>query len=301
MEIKEVFQVKEIETAIELLSQYGGASRILAGGTDLIIGLREGRETPSVLIDISSVEEMKLINEREDWIELGAAVTFSDLLRAQSINNGLRGLKEAARSVGSPQIRNAATIGGNICNASPAADIIPPLLALEAILMIRGVDGSREMRLEDFLINGGRKTLSIGELVIGVKFKKSKGNQGLGFSKLGFRKALAISRISTAVFLELQEGLICREVRIANGSVGRYGLREREIEKFLKGRVFEKSTLQDATQLMKAEIEKRLRGRHSADFKKEAVQGILMMALENAFQSIELKGGIGYENDSAKG
>ncbi|SCZ04766.1 FAD binding domain-containing protein [Alkaliphilus peptidifermentans] len=285
MEIKEVFKPKAIEEAIKLLDHYQEASKIIAGGTDLIISIREGKEPAPVIIDVSSIGEIKEINEIDEWIEIGAGTTFTNITEAAILQGRYQGLIDAAASVGSPQIRNAATIGGNICNASPAADFIPPLLALDSLLIIQSTDQIREVKLEDFLRDKGKVALSSNEILTKVKFKKLNKGQGLGFNKLGLRKALAISRICTAVYLEVSEDSKCNEMRIANGSLGRYGLREKAVEDYFKGRALTDDTIRIGGGLLKDEVNSRLQGRSSAEFKREAVDGVFTVALTKAIEN----------------
>ncbi|KAB3531651.1 FAD-binding protein [Alkaliphilus pronyensis] len=288
MEINEVFKPSKVEEAIKLLDHYQETSKIIAGGTDLIISLREGKESASVIIDISSIKELKEITKREDWIEIGAGVTFTKVVNATMLQEKYKGLIDAAASVGSPQIRNAATVGGNICNASPAADFIPPLLALEAVLVIAGSNGIREIKLNDFITDKGKVALSKNELLVKVKFKELKRNQGLGFNKLGLRKALAISRICTSVYLEISEDSKCRDMRIANGSLGRHGLREKVVENYFKGKPLTSETIEIGSQLLEEEVNNRLQGRSSAEFKREAVKGVFTVALNKAIENSRL-------------
>ncbi|SET52906.1 purine hydroxylase gamma subunit apoprotein [Natronincola peptidivorans] len=292
MEIKEVFRKKNVKETLEILEHYQEQCKIIAGGTDIIIQLREGIEKSSVLVDISNIEELKVVKETEKWIEIGSGVTFTEIAREFTLHDKFSALVEAAASVGSPQIRNAATIGGNICNASPAADFIPPLLALNAVVVLERKNAIREMCLEEFIIDKEKVALKADELLTKIRFKKLQTNQGLGFSKLGFRKALAISKISTAVFLELEENNKCKGTRIATGALGRHGLRERRVEEFLQEKALDPSTVHQGGRKLQKEIEKRLYGRPSLAFKKEAVIGIFHKAVDKAFKSCKIEGGI---------
>lgn len=292
MEIKEVFQMKEIKKTLEILECYQQQCKIIAGGTDLIIQLREGKEKPIAVVDISNIKELKEVKETAEWIEIGSAVTFTQIMGTSCLQKKLAALVEAAASVGSPQIRNAATIGGNICNASPAADCIPPLLALDAIVVLQRKNIIREMRLEDFITDKGKAALEADELLTKIKFKKLQINQGLGFSKLGFRKALAISRISTAVFIDREQNNRCMEIRIANGALGRCGLRERKVEEYLLEKTLDQATIHQGGIKLKEEIEKRLHGRSTVAFKKEAVIGVFKKAFEKALECCGTEGSI---------
>jgi CO/xanthine dehydrogenase FAD-binding subunit len=282
MELKEVVKAKSLEEVLELLDKNGDKAKILAGGTDLIIAMRHKRVSPESLIDISDVKEMSFISENGDYVEIGTATNFTDIANSKVLEGTFNGLKEAALSVGSPQIRNRGTIGGNICNGSPAADTVPPLLAAKAIGIIKSKNGTREVELDKFFVDKGKVDLKPNEVLFSVKFKKAENGQGLGFSKLGLRKALAISRLSVAVFVEVDGSNVCKKVRVASGSLGKFPMREREVEEFLLGKVIDEKTITEASDLYKDVIEKRLAGRYAAEFKSEAVKGIFKDAINKA-------------------
>ena len=281
MGLQAVYKASNIQEALELMELYKDRSKIIAGGTDLIIKLREKRINPEVLVDISSLKEMIGISLQKGDIEIGAATNFGTISRNHKLQNNTFGLVEAARSIGAPQIRNSATIGGNICNASPAADIIPPLLALDSMVTIRNKAAERKVLLEEFLLDKGKVSLNPNELLYSVGFKQLTTNQSMGFAKLGLRKALAISRISVAIFIELQDGVF-KSVRIATGACGKLPNREGKIEDFLKDKPLDHSVINGAGELFKRVIEERLNGRNAVDYKKEAIKGVFKEALFKA-------------------
>jgi len=286
MELREVFKAKNLNEVLELLDQYKERGKIIAGGTDIVIDLRHGRISPEALIDISSVDELAFIKEVDEYIEIGAATTFTTIANSQDLNDRLNGLKEAARSVGSPQIRNRGTIGGNICNGSPAADTVPPLLALGSKAIIRSNDGEREVSLDEFFLDKGKVDLKDNEILFSLKFKNPTSNQGVSFSKLGLRKALAISRICTSVYAHLDEDGKCKEIRIANGSLGKYALREREVENFFIGKdMNSEKAIEEGINLLNEEVSKRLAGRSTVEFKSEAVKGTFRKAITEALDA----------------
>ncbi|WP_034327571.1 FAD binding domain-containing protein [Alkaliphilus transvaalensis] len=290
MEINKTFQETEVEAVLSLLDQYQDNSKIIAGGTDIIIQLHQGRVNPEVLIDISNLNEIKEIKQIEGRILIGSATTFTSLMKSQVIPKNLWGLIEAASQVGSPQIRNAATIGGNICNGSPAADIVPPLLALNSQLVIANKMTERKVPLETFFIDKGKVDLKNNELLSYIEFENIKENQGLGFTKLGLRKALAISRISVAVFLEMKDGCF-NEIRIATGSCGKFAIREKEVEDFMRNKQVTDELIEAGANLYSNIILKRLAGRHGSDYKSEAIKGIFKDGLGKATH-LAKKGGV---------
>lgn len=281
----ETYKGKSVLEVLSLLDEYKGDSKIIAGGTDIVIELRHDDNYPKALIDISSIKELSEIKEDEGIIEIGASATFTNVVNNTVLGSRLKGLKDAANSVGSPQIRNKGTVGGNIANGSPAADTVPPLLALDGVLVIKSKNNTREVPLEKIFLDKGKVDLKEDELLYSIKFKNLKENEGLGFSKLGLRKALAISRICTSIYIKVDGNNVCSEMRIGNGALGRHGLREREVEEFMVGKVLNEENINEGANLMAEVIKKRLDGRSSMEFKSEAVKGTFKKAVYNALEN----------------
>jgi carbon-monoxide dehydrogenase medium subunit/xanthine dehydrogenase FAD-binding subunit len=282
--IEKVVKAKSVDQALGILMEYGKGAKLIAGGTDVIIQLRHKSLTPKVLIDISSVEELKYIEEKDGFIEIGAATTFKEIQYHPYFSENMKGISKAASMVGSPQIRSSATIGGNICNGSPAADIVPPLLALDAVATIKCRRGTREINLEKFFVGKGKVDIDPYEMLTSVKFKALEKDSLLSFSKLGLRKALAISRICTSVMLQLDEDHTCKNIKIANGSLGEYGVREKEVEKFYINNKINEETISEGLELLRKSIDDRLHGRSSLPYKIEAVEGTFREAMKSAMK-----------------
>lgn len=285
MGIEKIHKVFDIDSTLILLEKNKAKALLLAGGTDLLVHLREEKNRGSIIIDISDVKEMKKIEIKESEIVLGALTTFSVIVQNDYIKENVVGLWKAAKSIGSPQIRNMATMGGNICNASPAADIVPPLLVLGATLKVKSIEGERCLDLSEFYSGKGKTTLKTNEMVISIEIPHLKNTkEHIGFEKLGSRNALAISKISCAVYLEAQDKLI-NNIRIASGALGGYPLREYIVEEYMKGKVLNDEII-EATAIRYSEVlEKRLSGRSSCEYKKEAARGVLKKAIYNAVNS----------------
>lgn len=217
MTLKEVFNPKSIEEIVEIIGKYGNEAKLIAGGTDIMIQMKNEIISPSVLIDISKVEELKKIEESGEYIFIGAGTTFTEIVDSELFKGNLKGMNKAARMVGSPQIRNKGTIGGNIANGSAAADIVPPLLCLEAILVLESLEGKREITLEDYY----NDKIESYELLTYIKFKKPSEERKLSFAKLGLRRALAISRLTNSVLIELDQDKKIKFVRAASGALAK--------------------------------------------------------------------------------
>lgn len=280
MVLKKVYKPETIKKALKLLNKYSSKGKIIAGGTDLIIQLKENKLDLETLIDISDIKDMKFIKEENDFIEIGANITFTELINNDIINENIKGLKDAAKNIGSPQIRNRGTIGGNICNGSTAADIVPPLLSLDSILTIMNKDKTREIPLEEIYIDNGKVDLKENEILYSIKFIKP--SQNLSFVKLGLRKALAITKINISVFLYIDDDNKIIEVRIASGALEKHPIRERNLEKVLKDKVLNNELIDKAKDIFTRELESRLGARYSKEFKLDVSKNILEKALREA-------------------
>lgn len=271
-----VHQCKTIDETVRLLAKHKDC-RVIAGGTDLIIDIRNNKISPEVLIDISGIEELKSIEENDDCIEIGAGVTFTEIVESEVFEGNLYGLKKACRMVGSPQIRNKGTIGGNIINGSPAADSVPPLLSLDCIIIFERTRGIREVRLEEYIKDKYNLGIKEDELLRAIRFKKTGGV--LSFAKLGLRKALAISRLSIATLLELDDEKKVKSIRVSSGSLGKYPMREKEVEEFLLDKSLDEDTIDEALKVLQNAMSIRLGSRPTLPYKKRAVESIFKEAL----------------------
>lgn len=220
-----------LNEALEALAQTGGT--ILAGGTDLFPAL-SGAQLVGPVIDISHVAELKGIRFTEAFIEIGARTTWSEVLRAD-LPRGFDGLRVAAREVGSLQIQNSATVAGNICNASPAADGIAALLALDAEVTLASHTNSRVIALADF-VQGNRKTVRrADEIVTRIRIPRCWENGASSFLKLGARRYLVISIVMVAVNLIPDSDGRVGQAAICVGSCSPKALRLKELEQALVG------------------------------------------------------------------
>ena len=281
MSVEQYFNAKSIEEVVDLLDQYKEDAKIIAGGTDLVIALNNNKISPKVLIDISKLEELRKIEEVDGNMVVGAAVSFTHLMDYIKGDNNLKGLYDAARSVGSPQIRNKGTLGGNIGHSSPAADSTPPLIALGAKLKIMSKTATRVVLLEDYSSNKNDAGLKIDELIVSIEFPKLKNNEFLTFSKLGLRKALAISRITTSAVIGLDENKSIINCVMCSGSIGRYPIRENDVEDYLIGKTLDEDTIEEAVEVLKDNMDIRLEGRSSLSYKRIAVESILKETLSS--------------------
>jgi len=202
--------------ALALMADADGAARPLAGGTDLIIRIRDGSIRPRTVVDVKGIAEFSRDIRIEDgWLRIGARTTMTDLLRDERIRRDYAALAEAAAYVGSVQIRNRATLAGNICNASPAADTAPALLALEARVVAVGQRGRRVIPLDDFFVRSGVTTLAPGELVEAIEMPVRSGRRGSVHARRTRRRGHDLASVTLAVAID-EDGV----TRVSYGSVG---------------------------------------------------------------------------------
>ncbi len=227
---------KTLDEAVTLLASPGG--QILAGGTDFYPSLGE-RLPRGRIVDITALREIRGIAFEPDQIRIGGLTTWSDVLRAP-LPRCFDALKAAAREVGSVQIQNRGTVAGNLCNASPAADGVPPLLALDAEVELASANGKRRMPLHQFL-SGNRKTLRrADEILAAVLVPRRMEDAASAFLKLGARRYLVISISMVAVVVQSDPAGHIREAHIAVGSCSAKALRLKDLEQSLVGVPFQR-------------------------------------------------------------
>lgn len=205
-----------LSDAVALLAQDDGSARPLAGGTDLIIRLRDGTLRPRTVVDVKGIAEFsREISVEDGWLRIGSRTTMTDLLRDDRIGRDYTALAEAAAYVGSVQIRNRATLAGNICNASPAADTAPALLVYGARVVSVGPEGRRTFPLDDFFVRSGVTTLGPGELVEAIEIPLPSGRRGAVHARRTRRRGHDLASVTMAVAIG-DDGV----ARVSYGSVG---------------------------------------------------------------------------------
>jgi len=234
MEEFEYLSPANLPQLLQFLSFPGG--RVIAGGTDLIPKLRSGTLHISSLIDIGHVEELRFIQEDAEWVRIGAGTTYADVLESPVLARYAPVLIQATRLVASPMARARGTIGGNIGNASPAGDSMPPLLVLDAEATLINPAGQRVLPLEEVVIGSMKTLLAPDEIIHHVSFRKPPASRGFGFEKLGPRQGMTISIATTAAAIELNTNQTISTARIALGAVAPTPLRCKIAEELLLDR-----------------------------------------------------------------
>lgn len=279
MAVNEVFNCDKVEEVVELLDKYKEQAKVIAGGTDIIVAMKEKRLEPEVLIDISKIKELTEVKVEGNKVIIGSATTFTQVVNNPMFKDDFNGLYKSCKLVGAPQIRNKGTIGGNIANNSPAADSVPPLICLEAKLELVSKEGIREVRLEDYYSDKENYGIKDNEFIKNIIFEKLDQNEILTFAKLGLRKALAISRITASALIKLDENNIIENIKVSSGSISKYPIREYKVEEYLLGKVLNEDVIEEAVKVLQEEMDKRLEGRSTLPYKRRAVESILKEVL----------------------
>ena len=243
---------KTLDEALSLLDNYKDKSaRILAGGTDLLVKMKTIDLKTDYLINIKNIPELNFI-DISDGLKIGAAVSLSHIEKIGKVKEKYPALYEGIKSMAAIAVRNMGTVPGNICNASPAADTVPPLIAYGAEVKLVSKRGERTVLVEDFVTGVGKTVIETDELITQVNIPEMSKNSGSAFSKKGRVKA-DIAKINLAVYLE-REGSICKDCKIVLGSVAVKAIRAKEAEGLLKGQTISTFLIDKITKKASEEI-----------------------------------------------
>lgn len=259
----------ELQAALGSLPQN---SKILGGGTDLIIRMNMGLAKPETLCYLGYINELKKISMEGDRLCIGAYATMTQMENHPVVRELYPALMDAASDVGSLQIRNNGTIGGNIGNASPAGDLIPVMYLYDAVVEVTGPNGSREMPIDDVIAGPGRTTLSYNEAITRIFLPKPAFVSS--FVKLGFRKKVTIARIGVGLGIEM-EGDHVKNARFIAGAISLKPVHVTKAEDYLKGKVLNETTILDAAQYLSDLIMEITPKEFDRDYKVFASRGVV--------------------------
>jgi CO/xanthine dehydrogenase FAD-binding subunit len=266
---------KNVAEALGLLAQAAGRGRVIAGGTDLILQLRRRERTAEMLVDVTGIDDLTRIGEKEGWILIGAAVTHAEVAMSPLIRQEARVLAEGCAQVGAPQIRNVGTLMGNVISAQPAADGAVPLAALEAEIEVVSKAGKRWITMEDAYRGVGQSAIDAScEVATAIRFRKPGNGAQTSFFRVSKRKALALPVLNGAVSL-LPDPSTARilRARIALGPVAAKPFRARRTEAYLESGEVSPGLIEEAARIAAEEANPRtslVRG--SASYRKDMVR-----------------------------
>ena len=208
-----------VKEAVELLTSHNGAAHLLAGGTDLLVKLRAGFVAPEVVVDLKAIPELRRVESDTRGFRIGAATSCAELGEHAALVAAWPGVVEALHLIGSTQIQGRASPGGNLCNASPAADSVPAMIAAGAICEVAGPDGEREVPVENIVTSPGRTSLARGEFVVAFRLPKPRPRSGDAYLRLIPRTEMDIAVVGVGVALTLDEKGVCTHARVGLGAV----------------------------------------------------------------------------------
>lgn len=290
MKAFEYCEPSTIADALTLLQRHGTRARVLAGGTDLLIALKERVDCPEYIVALRGIPGLAgFDDDPTTGLHIGPMVTMRTLETSAVIRARYPVLAGAARTVASMQIRNLATVGGNICRASPSADMAPPLIALGAQALIAGPLSERSVPLEQFFIGPGRTVLEQDELLVGLRVPASPPASGAAYVKHGRRAAVDLALVGVAAMVILSEGRF-RDVRIVLGAVAPTPLRAASAEALLRGREPHESLLAEAGRAAAADSRPISDVRASAEYRREMVEVLTRRALDEAMAQVQAEG-----------
>jgi len=269
-----------VEELVGGLAAAAAEAAVLAGGTDLHVKMRIGKMQPRVLFDISELEPLRRIRVQDGRLHIGAAVRMTEIAASQEVRRALPAMVSAVNEMSSRQIRNRATLGGNIVTASPAADAVPPLLAADAVVVLVGPEGDREVALADFVVGPGRTAKRPSEVVAEVAVPVGAMSRRSQFVKIGRRKAQAISVVNLAGCVEMEVDGRVRDLRIALGAVAPTAMRAHRAEAVLRGRRPSAGNLREAAAIAAQECRPISDIRATADGRRRLVEAWTLRMLQ---------------------
>jgi len=277
----EYLEPTTLSECAQRLAEHKGKARLLAGGTDLIIQMEQRKRQPEVVIYVMRIPELSGIRVAADGsVRIGATTTLREIETSPVIREKFPVLSYAASTVGSVQIRNLATIGGNVCNASPAGDTLPALLVLGAQARIQSVNGERVVPLEEVFTGPGQTCLTPEELLVEIALPAEAASLSALYYKQCVRQAMDIAVVGVGIAVKRRNGT-CEDVRIALGAVAPKPFRAKTAEDVVRGAKINAQLIQQAAEKARAESRPIDDVRGSAAFRKEMVRRLVRRGLNN--------------------
>jgi len=282
----EYFEPETVGEALSLLRKYADRAEVCAGGTDLVVQLRKRLLNPQFVISIGGIRELDYHRfGHEKGLRIGCLTTIRTIERSPELQKQYKMLSEVASQMSSVAVRNVATIGGNLCNALPSADMAPMLIALSAKAKLVSIDGERIVPLEDFFTGPGKTVLRADELLVEVQVPTPPPHTSGVYQRYTTRggEELAVVGVATLVTLGSKDER-CTDVRIVLGTVVPAPMRAKEAEAILKGKMLDDEIVEKASDIAAAESGPRDSIRGSADYRREMVRILTRDALRQAFE-----------------
>ncbi len=275
-----------LDDVVALLRRHDGQASVLAGGTDLLVEIKESIRRPAHLVNLKRVPGLdRLAYDPRDGLHVGALVKVRDLETSPEVRRHYAGLWQAARELGSIQVRCRATLAGNVCRASPSADTLPPLIADGGVVHAYGPDGGRRIAAEEFFTGPGRTVLGAGEIVTAFTLPAPPSRCGKSYLKHGRRKAMELATVGVAVTLALADDGAVDDVRIVLGAVAPTPIRARRAEAMMRGERVSRGLLEVVARTAMTESSPISDVRASAEYRRRMVGVLTRRAVEQAMEA----------------
>lgn len=286
----EYYRPECLEEALPILSEFGEAATVIAGGTDLIADMKFREFRPACLVNINPMQDLNYIRENGEELRIGALTTIQALLKSSLLDEKFTGIADAARIFASIQIRNLATIGGNLGRASPCGEMAPPLLTLDASVVIASEEQEREVELTEFFLGPGQTVLQPNELLKEIRISPLPPRSGTNYLRLSYRDVLdlAIVGVATCVTLEPDDRTV-KEARVALGAVAPRPIRAEKTEALLRGQLLTEDLIAEAGRMAAQEATPISDQRSSADYRTDMTAVLTKRSLRSAADAAEGK------------
>jgi carbon-monoxide dehydrogenase medium subunit len=259
-----------VDEAIALRRQADASGRFIAGGTEIVPRMSRGEIKPSCLIELTRLPELRVLETDVCGLRIGAMATHADIQRSPLTKGPYQAMSDASGAIRPQQVINLGSIGGNIAYGMPSADLVPPLLVLNATLLVRGAAGKREMALSEFLVAPYQTRMEDGDVLVEIRVPKLDAAYGSAFNKASKNQNLGIAYASVAAALTLRDGRI-HDARIAMGAAAPVPRRITAAEEFLTGKIPDEAVLREAGQLVSAAAKPREDSRRASPYYKRRV------------------------------
>ena len=277
------FQPETLKDAYSLMEKSNGMAKYIAGGTDLIANIKNRLIQPDALISLRRITEISGITQNKD-LTMGSMTLLRDIEKDPNIGQNYPALALAVKMLATPQIRNVATIGGNLCNSAPSADCAPPLLVLEASVTLEGPGGQRSIAVEDFFMGPGQTCMDMSEILTKIIITPPGGNTGMAFLKLG-RVSTDIAVVNAAACLTMKKK-VCIKCRLAVGAVAPVPLRVKSVEKMIEGQEISPELVDKAGKMAEEEVKPITDVRSTSDYRRIMSGVLVKRAIEQAIKGI---------------